>query len=92
MIKSFKHKGLEKFFLDGVTKGIQAQHAKRLELILDTLNAAERIIDMNFPGSDLHLLEPKKENVWSVKVSGSWRITFKFEDSDAYIVDYLDYH
>jgi proteic killer suppression protein len=92
MIKSFKHKGLEKFFLDGVKKGIQAQHSKKLELILDTLNAAEKIKDMNFPGSALHQLEPKKENVWAVKVSGNWRVTFQFEDGDAYVVDYLDYH
>ena len=47
---------------------------------------------MNFPGSALHLLEPKNENVWAVKVSGNWRITFQFEDGDAYIIDYLDYH
>ena len=92
MIKSFKHKGLEKFFLDGVKKGIQAQHANKLELILDTLNATEKIKDMNFPGSALHLLEPKKENVWAVKVSGNWRITFKFEGGDAFVVDYREYH
>ena len=92
MIKSFIHKGLEKFFLDGVKKGIQAHHSKKLELILDTLNAAEKINDMDFPGSVLHLLEPKKEKVWAVKVSGNYRVTFQFEDGDAYVVDYRDYH
>ena len=92
MIKSFRHKGLEKFFLDGIKKGIQAKHSIKLELILDTLNAAHEIEDMNFPGSGIHLLEPKKEKVWAVKVSGNWRITFRFEDGDAYDVQYTDYH
>ena len=92
MIQSFKHKGLEKFFLDGIKKSIQSQHAIKLELILDTLNAAHNIGDMKFPGSGLHLLEPKKDKVWAVKVSGNWRVTFRFEDGDAYNVNYLDFH
>ena len=70
---------------------MRAKHANRLELILDTLNAAHQIQDMNFPGSGLHPLEPKKEILWAVKVSGNWRVTFRFEDGDAYDVQYLDY-
>ena len=92
MIKSFKHKGLEKFFLDGIKKGIQAKHASKLELILDTLNAAHTIEDMNFPGSGLHLLEPKKNKVWAVKVSGNWRVTFRFADGDVHEIQHADYH
>ncbi len=25
-------------------------------------------------------------------ISGNWRIAFKFEDGDAYVVNYEDYH
>lgn len=92
MIKSFNHKGLEKFYYEGNIKGIQAKHADKIADILDLLNAAAKIEDMNFPGSYLHLLQPKKDNIWSVKVSGAWRIIFKFIDADAYIVNYLNYH
>jgi len=92
MIKSFKHKGLEKLFYDGSTKGIQPKHKTKLEDILDLLDAMIQIQDMNFPGSRLHKLEPKKGNIWSVTVSGNWRVTFKFIDSDAYEVNYTDYH
>jgi len=92
MIKSFAHKGLEDFFYDGTQKGVQAKHVRKLALILDLLDAAHKISDMDFPGARLHLLEPKKENRWAVKVSGNWRITFIFEDGDAYKVDYVDYH
>ena len=92
MIKSFKHKGLKEFFYNGTTKGIQAKHANKLADILDLLDAADKIQVMNFPGSRLHKLEPKIENIWSVRVSGNWRILFKFIDGDAYFVDYRDYH
>ncbi|OQX24625.1 MAG: peptidase [Desulfobacteraceae bacterium IS3] len=92
MIKSFSHKGLENFFYDGVKKGIQTKHTNRIALILDYLDAAGRIEDMNFPGLDLHLLKGKKKGFWAVKISGNWRIIFRFETGDAYDVDYTDYH
>ena len=92
MIRSFKHKGLEKLFYEGSTKGIQPKHKNKLEDILDLLDAMIQIQDMNFPGSKLHKLEPKKDNIWSVTVSGNWRVTFKFIDSDVFEVNYTDYH
>ena len=96
MIKSFSHKGLRAFFNDGTKKGIQPKHAEKLELILDRLDAAADIDDMNYPGAELHKLEPKstdmEKQVWAVSVSGNWRVTFKFYGGDAYVVDYKDYH
>ena len=92
MIKSFNHKGLEKFFYTGTTKGIQPKHASRLADILDLLDAADTIQVMNFPGSRLHKLKPAQEEIWALSVSGNWRITFKFENGDAFMVDYVDYH
>ena len=92
MIKTFSHKGLEEFFYQGSKKGIQPKHAIKIEDILDRLEGARSIHDMSYPGAGLHLLEPKHEGVWSVRVSGNWRITFKFRDGDVYDVDYLDYH
>ena len=92
MIKSFKHKGLEKFFYSGNKKGIRPEHADRLARILDRLNAAAVIKDMNYPGSFLHKLTGDKKSLHSVRVSGNWRILFQFIDGDAYIVDYGDYH
>ena len=92
MIKSFAHKGLEKFFLDGVKKGIQAKHAQKLADLLDRLNASSAAKDMNFPGSGLHQLKGKLRGYWSVKVSGNWRVIFQFKNGDAFDVDYIDYH
>ncbi len=92
MIKSFKHKGLEAFFYTGKKKGIQPEHAEKIARILDRLNAASDIIDMNYPGSYLHKLTRTLKGQFSVRVSGNWRIFFKFIDGDAYIVNYDDYH
>ena len=92
MIKSFRHKGLETFFYTGSKKGIRPEHTNRLERILDRLNAASNIKDMNYPGSDLHQLSGDKKGQYAVKVSGNWRVFFEFIEGEAYVVDYDDYH
>lgn len=92
MIKNFKHKGLEKFFLSGSKAGIQAIHARKLQLILARLNASTNPRDMNLPGLYLHELKGDRQGTWSVRVSGNWRVTFKFDQTDAIAVNYEDYH
>ncbi len=92
MIQSFKHKGLELFFKTGRKSGIQVKHQKRLQLILGRLNAATSPKDMNLPGLFLHPLSGNRVNIWSVRVSGNWRVTFRFNGIDAELVDYEDYH
>lgn len=92
MIKSFVHKGLERFFLTGDTRGIQAKHTQKLNVILATLDAASTPFDMNISGWNLHQLHGDMCGLWSVKVSANWRITFRFSDGDVYVVDYQDYH
>lgn len=92
MILSFLHSGLEKLFSDGTKKCIQPKHADKLTDILDRLDAANEIRDMAYPGSGLHLLEPKSNGRWAVKVSANRRITFCFRNGDAYDVNYEDYH
>lgn len=67
-------------------------HAQKLADILDRLDAAEAVKDMNFPGSDLHPLKGDRQGAWAVKVSGNWRITFLFQEGNAYAVNYVDYH
>ena len=92
MIRSFKHKGLEKYFTKGAATGIQSAHRKRLRLILGRLSASATAQDMDLPGLYLHQLRGKHRGRWSVRVSGNWRITFKFDGPDAIDVDYEDYH
>jgi len=92
MIKSFKHKGLEKFYESGSTKGIQAKHAEKLRMQLAALDTAFRIEDLDIPGYRLHQLKGSHKGMWSVTVNANWRITFEFSDGNVYIVNYEDYH
>ncbi len=92
MIKSFSHKGLERFFLTGSQAGIQPRHTARLRLILAQLNQARAIDDMDIPTLRLHALKGERQGTWSVTVQANWRITFRFIDGDAEVVNYEDYH
>ena len=92
MIKSFRHKGVEKFFLTGSKAGIQPHHAGRLRTQLTVLNLSRAPEAMNLPGWKWHALTGDLEGHWSVWVNGNWRLTFTFEGTDAVLVDYQDYH
>jgi proteic killer suppression protein len=92
MIKSFKHKGLRLFFEKGSTSGIQQKHAKKLRMQLAAIHSAKDIDDINVPGFSLHRLKGDRSNIWSITVNGNWRVTFEFKDSNAYILNYEDYH
>jgi toxin HigB-1 len=92
MIKSFRHKGLKRFFETGDQRGIPAQFANRIRRQLDVINAAKIIDDIDLPGFELHELKGSRKGTWSIKVSGNWRITFEFRNGDAYNVDLEDYH
>ena len=82
-IKTFKHKGLKKFFESGSKARIQAAHAKKIKLILDLLDCALEAKDMNFPGSDFHPLMGGFKDFYSIHVNGNWTIIFRFENGDA---------
>ncbi|HEU0198201.1 MAG TPA: type II toxin-antitoxin system RelE/ParE family toxin [Nevskiaceae bacterium] len=92
MIKTFAHKGLERFYRTGSKAGIQAMHAKRLNMILAMLEQARVIEDMNAPGLALHPLHGERAGQWAVTVQANWRVIFRFTTGDAEIVNYLDYH
>jgi proteic killer suppression protein len=92
MIKSFRHKGLERLFRKGSKAGIQAAHANRLRLQLAALDQAVGPQDMSAPAWKLHQLKGGLNAHWSVTVNGNWRMVFMFEGRDAVLVDYLDYH
>lgn len=92
MIKNFIHKGLRKFYASVSTAGIQKKHEKKLRLILANLDQAEEPDDMDLPGLFMHQLKGDRKDIWSVRVSGNRRITYRFTGRDVEIVNYEDYH
>lgn len=91
MIKSFRHKGLQRYFETASKAGILASHASKLRLQLAALDQAVKPEDLSAPSWRLHELEGVKAH-WAVTVSGNWRMTFVIEGTDVILVDYLDYH
>lgn len=92
MIKSFAHKGLERFFKTGSKSGIRPDHAGKLARQLALLNVAIEPEEMDFPGWGLHRLKGSLAGHWAVWVSANWRPTFCFVGEDVEIVDYQDSH
>lgn len=92
MIRSFRHRGLERFFTRSDYRGIPAQFAPRLERLLDRLDASTKAEDMNLPGFKFHSLKGDRRGAFAVSVSGNWRLTFHFEGEDAADVNLEDYH
>ena len=92
-IQSFRHKGLRWLFDDDDARGVRADQVKRLQRLLAQLDTAQTIDDLRrFPGGRLHELKGKLKGQWSLTVSGNWRLTFRFEEGDAFDIDLVDYH
>src|SRR3990170_4616829 len=91
MITSFRHKGLRKYFESGSLAGIQPAHANRLKMQLAALDTAQTIEDMDIPGFRLHPLKGSERGRWSIWVNGNWRVTFEFENGNAFVLDYEVY-
>jgi proteic killer suppression protein len=92
VIKNFRHKGLQRFFEKGSKSGIQAQHERRLRLMLSRLDDITKATDMDAPSWKLHALKGDLKGHWAVWVDGNWRVTFTFDGKDAILVNYQDYH
>ena len=61
-------------------------------MILDRLDVVATVRDMNVPGLAFHALKGDRQGKFAVRVTGNWRITFRFSDGDAYDVNLEDYH
>ncbi len=92
MIKTFKSKGLRRFFEQGDPSRLAVQNPARIATILGALDAAKRPADMNLPGLRWHPLGKMAPGRYAVEASGNYRITFAWSGEDAIDVDLEDYH
>lgn len=83
---------MRRFFEDDNGSKLPPEMLERIRLILSTLHAAQEIEGMNVPGFNLHPLKGELKGFWSVTIHANWRIIFKFEDGNAFDVDFIDYH
>lgn len=92
MIVGFRHKGLKLLYESGDRRRIPADYANKIERILARLDEASAPNDMDLPGYRLHPLKGDLAGLWSVSVSGNWRIVFRFAGADVRDLDLIDYH
>jgi proteic killer suppression protein len=92
VIVSFRHKGLKLLYETGSTRGVQAAHAKKLRLILFSLDEADGPEELTHLSLGLHPLKGQRDGFWSLWVDGNWRVTFRFIGQDVELLDYEDYH
>lgn len=69
-----------------------AEHTPKLRDLLARLDAAGTVADMDLPGVRLHPLKGDFRGFWAVTVRANWRVIFRFAESDALDLDYVDYH
>ncbi|MCW5732108.1 MAG: type II toxin-antitoxin system RelE/ParE family toxin [Alphaproteobacteria bacterium] len=92
MIVNFRHKGLKLLYEKGDRRRVSADYADKVERILARLDEATEPGDMDLPGFRLHPLKCNLAELWSVSVSGNWRIVFRFDGANVCDVDLVDYH
>ena len=65
----------------------------KLRRVLTLLDEARNPGDLAAqPGYRLHPLKGDMVGLWSIRVSGIWRVVFRFKDNEAVDVDLVDYH
>ena len=92
MILGFRHRGLERLFEKGDRRRVSPGQVAKIERILARLDEAAQPGDMNLPGFGLHPLKGARAGQWAVRVSGNWRVVFRFDGRDVRDVDLIDYH
>ena len=92
MIKSFCHRGLQRLYERSDRSRIHPTLVDKIETALGLLDVAETPEAVNLPGYRLHPLRGDLRGFWSIRVSGNWRIIFRFDDRDVCDVDLVDYH
>ncbi|MDE0035080.1 MAG: type II toxin-antitoxin system RelE/ParE family toxin [Deltaproteobacteria bacterium] len=92
MIRSFRHRGLRRFYERGDRGLIRPDLQERVEVMLAQLDVANSPEAMRLPHYRLHALKGDLKGFWSATVKANWRIIFRFEDRDVYDVELIDYH
>jgi toxin HigB-1 len=92
MIDGFKHKGLKRLYEKNDRSGLRPDLVEKIRQVLTALDAAEAPEELDLPTFHWHGLKGNRKGTYAVTVRANWRITFKFQDGDAFDVNLEDYH
>jgi toxin HigB-1 len=85
-IKSFRHNCLKRLFTHGTSRGISPDMTKRLLARLEALDTARELADLNIKSYRLHQWKGDR-TIWSIDVSGAWRILFRWDEEGRFAYD-----
>jgi proteic killer suppression protein len=91
----FRDKGLRQLHEDGNARGLPSAMADNLRELVFAFETAETLEQVGrFPGWKLHPLRGNLKGVWSLTVTGNWRLIFRYEEktNTASDIDLIDYH
>ena len=91
----FRHKGLRQLHEDDDAKGVPLVTADKLRKLLFALETADGLEQVSrFPGWKLHPLKGELKGLWSLTVTGNWRLVFRYDEeaNSASDIDLVDYH
>jgi proteic killer suppression protein len=92
-IRTVRHRGLKRFIEDDDDRGIRRDLVNRVRRILTALQSAENITGLEGPpGWRIHQLIGDRSGMWSISVSGNWRLTFDIDHDEIHDLDLEDYH
>jgi proteic killer suppression protein len=92
VIRNFKHRGLKRFYEDGDGRGILPDMLETVREILTLLDSAKSPRDLDVHGYRLHPLKGNLKGLWSMTVRANWRILFRFDGTDVFDIELIDYH
>jgi proteic killer suppression protein len=92
MIVSIRYKGLLLYYETGNGSKLPTQFLRKINRILDQLDAVSSVDDIQQMGQGIHKLSGDFAEFWSVKVTPNFAIIFRFENGDILDVDCIDYH
>lgn len=92
MIRTFRSKALKRYAEKADRSKLSVVNLRRLDAILERLEAAIVAEDMDIAGWRFHALKGKLAGRYAVNASGNWRVTFGWDGADAVDVDLEDYH
>jgi len=92
-IKGISHKGLKNLYYKDDHSGVSSDHVIKLTDMMDFIDASHHPQDIKAVYKN-KFTEKKgsAKGVYSIEVSGNWRLTFQIESEGAVFLDYVDYH
>ena len=93
MIRSFGDRETRELYQRGKCRKIPADIQRRALRKLEMIDKAETLEDLKVPpGNRLEPLKGERTGYYSIRINEQWRITFRFENGDAFEVQIEDYH